>query len=1006
MNIDNRLLQALLVACDASYDLSRTSGVPLMPFPDSDASDDFPMPDTFRAALVGWTRAYRYDDARTGMGAVIYKRTRADHLTNDYIVAMQGTRGLNAVDWNGNLEFGWDKWGTAGVEFVKNHISTLANEDGAKFTGDISFTGQSLGGALAQYALVEYAKARGDDFDSDHVSLVTFNGLGGMSALTKNVGTNFDNVANVATKHYWITNDLVSRLGGGNLNGAGNEYEIEFVQPDGKAWGLYDAHRIESGFYRAFSDQYPSGEFIQAAIPHAISRLDIAGIADVGTRWANIFNDGSTASGEALAKLYSALIVGTARGPQDEVKSLTYAILDHMKAAGQLDARDYESAKQITAEFVVAAANSTGAQHIAAEGLFLAQIMDLIEPAAGANVELLQSVNFQSSIAFLEDSDALGNADGAIPALVTVATAYDRRPQQDLQLGAKFAMMVLGGASVLETPGILREAALRTLVQHREEIVSDVMSGASNVGDWIRQQGQRAIAAGEQAGEVVGDVSRYLFQLAVDVSVQAEEAAEQAVLAAAQQSAKIVGALEDIFKSAGNGAPDFIDKYPDASVDWAGGLSADERRALIQEFDAQFDGRGGGFGGAGASGVWDAFEDGVAEAVEYARFASQKVVVRSGREPNPFDDAAFSAPDDVVAVSVSEGKVRTLTAYLPYAAETGGQHIAFRLEGTAAGKFTVLLDADPIVVGADHEFDLVVDEGRREVTFGLLTNADVDADETLAISAELIDAGGNATHQSHLELNLALDAVSETAPQVTTVVAGTALDDNRLGTGGRHEVQGTAGSDRVQGLAGRDEVNGGGGNDIVEGGLGIDVVAGNDGDDLVFADGELTEAQLRSLITSSATTPTAGAMPVKLYVTSSEWLEGGLGDDTVVGTSGNDLVFGGGGSDLLVGGAGHDLINGDDDFEPGDLTSVYVQPGVGSGAPFNAWYSSVFIHDHAIAVGAGDEIHAGSGDDAVYGELGSDTIWGDDGNDTISGGEADDAIFGGNGDDRIARTAG
>ena len=201
---------------------------------------------------------------------------------------------------------------------------------------------------------------------------------------------------------------------------------------------------------------------------------------------------------------------------------------------------------------------------------------------------------------------------------------------------------------------------------------------------------------------------------------------------------------------------------------------------------------------------------------------------------------------------------------------------------------------------------------------------------------------------------------------------------------------------------GRDEVSGNSGNDIVEGGTGIDVVAGNDGNDAVFADSQLSEAALRDYINTSATAPTAGFMPAKLYVSSSEWLQGGLGDDVVAGGDGNDLLFGGGGKDLLVGGAGHDLINGDDDYEPGDLTTVYVQPATGAGAPFNAWYSSVLAHNASLDVGAADEIHAGSGDDTVFGELGNDTIWGDDGNDTMSGGENDDVMFGGNGDDRLA----
>ena len=243
-------------------------------------------------------------------------------------------------------------------------------------------------------------------------------------------------------------------------------------------------------------------------------------------------------------------------------------------------------------------------------------------------------------------------------------------------------------------------------------------------------------------------------------------------------------------------------------------------------------------------------------------------------------------------------------------------------------------------------------------------------------------------------------AVSIPEPSPMGAIVGTALDDNRIGGGGRHPVLGTAGSDRVQGLAGHDEVSGGAGSDVVEGGTSVDIVSGNDGDDAIFADTQLTDTTLRTYIGSSATGAPA-AMPAQLSVATSEWMQGGLGDDTVVGADGNDILFGGGGKDLLVGGAGADVINGDDDYDPGDITSVYVQPGVGPGGPFDAYYSSVNVHSYSGTVGAADEIHAGSGDDYIFGQIGDDTIYADDGNDTVSGGESDDVIIGGRGDDRL-----
>ena len=181
------------------------------------------------------------------------------------------------------------------------------------------------------------------------------------------------------------------------------------------------------------------------------------------------------------------------------------------------------------------------------------------------------------------------------------------------------------------------------------------------------------------------------------------------------------------------------------------------------------------------------------------------VVLRPGRGPNPFDDPNFAQENDVASAGQKEGQVKTYTAYLPYDAPEGGQHIAFHLTGAAASKLQVLLDADTIAVGPDNEFDLLIPAGTRAITFGLRSAQDVDADETLGISAELVDDTGNPTHQAHLELNLAVDATNEPSTAPTNVIAGTALDDNRLSSGGRHPLQGTTNDDRLQALAGRDD---------------------------------------------------------------------------------------------------------------------------------------------------------------------------------------------------------
>jgi hypothetical protein len=140
-----------------------------------------------------------------------------------------------------------------------------------------------------------------------------------------------------------------------------------------------------------------------------------------------------------------------------------------------------------------------------------------------------------------------------------------------------------------------------------------------------------------------------------------------------------------------------------------------------------------------------------------------------------------------------------------------------------------------------------------------------------------------ALSQRELGINLAAPVPdSIPTPSTTNNVIGTAGSDARVPIGSGSRLLGGVANDRIQGLAGRDELFGNNGDDIVEGGTGFDLVVGNDGKDEVFAEAALTEVQLRDYITTSATAPTVGAMPAKLFVNASDWLEGGLADDTVV----------------------------------------------------------------------------------------------------------------------------
>lgn len=107
-------------------------------------------------------------------------------------------------------------------------------------------------------------------------------------------------------------------------------------------------------------------------------------------------------------------------------------------------------------------------------------------------------------------------------------------------------------------------------------------------------------------------------------------------------------------------------------------------------------------------------------------------------------------------------------------------------------------------------------------------------------------------------------------------------------------------------------------------------------------------------------------------------ITGGLGDDSLEGNNGNDSLSGGVGEDSILGGDGADSINGD----AGNDTVL-----AGNGAD-------------SVSGGDGtDALNGGDGTDTLNGNAGDDTLSGDNGNDSLLGGADNDSILGGTGND-------
>lgn len=310
-----------------------------------------------------------------GAKAVIYRNA----TTNEIIVAFGGTDGPNAQDHASNSQtYGFSQWAALNKppdqnnynkDYLKNpeNMGVVAKLDDLKErygAGEIIFTGQSLGGALAQYATSEYvtqqyklAKSLGKEYTPSNLHLKTYNALGGKEAFEQNILTdkslsNDDrrvvrdklNHLGSAT-HYVVDNDFVSKLGGGHIGTNGELVMLDWkylAGPNkGRPMDIADAHRIETAFYTHLdADAHAlekgrvvkedSSDFKLVHTPNA-------------TRWANKVaslgnSRGDMNSDEALYRLVTGLAAGHFAAPQ-EVNAVVKEVLNTQHRAGMPSAQ-------------------------------------------------------------------------------------------------------------------------------------------------------------------------------------------------------------------------------------------------------------------------------------------------------------------------------------------------------------------------------------------------------------------------------------------------------------------------------------------------------------------------------------------------------------------------------------------------------------------------------------------------------------------------------------------
>lgn len=281
-----------------------------------------------------------------------------------------------------------------------------------------------------------------------------------------------------------------------------------------------------------------------------------------------------------------------------------------------------------------------------------------------------------------------------------------------------------------------------------------------------------------------------------------------------------------------------------------------------------------------------------------------------------------------------------------------------------------------------------------------------NGDGTFAITDLRPDApDGSITFRDIDELAFTdgVRTIAQAKAQGVNIVTGTSGNDTLIGSGGTDELRGGAGDDRIWGSAGNDAAvytgrmsdykivaNGDGSYTVTDlrGGVG-------DGTDIVrdvelfrFSDGT------QSLATFIANSTADGVSVV----------QGGGGNDHVLGTAGNDILIGKGGDDHIWGGTGGiDTVVMSGRLADyaikananGSYTITDLRAGASDGIDVVRDVEMFRFADRSVSLDVFRSTYEASATNTISGTAGNDVLLGTSGNDVILARGGNDRIWGG-----------
>ena len=1045
------LSELALVACDTSY-FTNANPVPLgSPLGPLDEGDPTIFPRfNFPADFFQTSQFIDPPSVSTGFKAIAYEKTSVGNQ-KEVIIAFGGCDGgllSNPTDWVSSTQhLGWNQWDTNRAQ-----IFDYLNRQPADTK--ITFTGQSLGGALAQYAAYEWIKSKTEvdpTYDKSRMSLITFNALGGYSGLVSNLGSYqasvLDGLGQAA--HFVITGDMASRLGGdptvgiGQVGGQVYLLDYQTVNPttfETVKMDLVEAHRIETGFYAGlnaslgftvaqdlFSTTSPRDWYFQMS-----SLQNTAGLLG------GILNGRDVGRTESYPRLLAGLLAGMTFGDTQEWDSLAKAYLTNQYEAGKLSYEKYKSYSAAILPVTVAGKPATAA--IYAASVILAGLAD----ALGLGLD-----GIVKGFSFLKDFLQVSNGP---PAPVRISEG-EFSEKAALVLAASGA---LSGLNSLRQEFLANDLNLDNFAQQLLNVSGDAWR--TDTLAYLRDQLQNPADKVQANGLAVAFYDTLSSTPNIDPSDQ--------ILFAQERDAFI----SDLGKGFANAVADFTQKFSNVAFSLGQTIGSFSDIQLIdQAYAAELTNPNLSSSGKNA----------IESARETFESAAQTVVVQQGIGPNPFDTIGFNPDSAQLATStLKEEGVNTFTAYVSYATGTGGQAMQLTLNGIGANAVTVLTGGQELTP-VNGVVTLVIPEGEKQAQFALRAQ-DLSSNVTVALDVQLVDLVNGttvATHQGHQEATITAintPAINYANGLSSQVVSGTELDDVQsllgsfnyaahgnggndliLSRAGNDQLYGDAGNDSLYGSLGHDQLYGGvgrdalvadfrddyvppsgtvAGQDIADGGADNDVVAGGGGDDHLYGGAGNDHIWGDNLVEGDQAVPgDPGSGLLGTYVfreanaPGNDYLDGGDGDDLLLGNLGNDVLLGGAGADKLFGdqvpgdsgapvsftefNGGEDFLDGGDgnDLLQGDGGDDVLLGGAGNDQLFgdDRVAATVTAGNDWIEGGAGvDLLAGGAGNDYLDGGIDNDQLYGEDGDDVLDGGDGIDQLSGGAGNDDLRGGAG